>query len=223
MNLTRGFDLDPSCKLWLPFYAYGAEANKIYDQSGNNNHGTIAGATLSQYGGWGFDGVDDKVNPPGTLANYMSASTGTVLLWTRANAAATVINDFAYLHPALFTDLGTYTQITQGVIAEVDAIWACGFDGIRRSRAISYVPGVWKCIGWVHLGNKLYAYGNGTLEDSTDLGDIGDLSGGIQIGANYDNSVCFNGQIGEVLIFNRALSAVEIRNYYENTRRIYGV
>lgn len=44
MRIRRGFDLDPSCKLWLPFYKYGAEQPKIYDQSGNNNHGTITGA-----------------------------------------------------------------------------------------------------------------------------------------------------------------------------------
>jgi hypothetical protein len=44
MHLRKGFALDPSCKLWLPFCKYGSEQAKIYDQSGNNNHGTITGA-----------------------------------------------------------------------------------------------------------------------------------------------------------------------------------
>lgn len=44
MRLRRDFDLDSSCKLWFPFYKYGAEQSKIWDQSGNNNHGTITGA-----------------------------------------------------------------------------------------------------------------------------------------------------------------------------------
>lgn len=49
MRIQRGFDLDPSCKLWLPFYKYGAEQTKIWDQSGNNNHGTITGAVPASY------------------------------------------------------------------------------------------------------------------------------------------------------------------------------
>jgi hypothetical protein len=49
MRLQRGFDLDPSCKLWLPFYAYDKNVNKIYDMSGNNNHGAITGAQPAVY------------------------------------------------------------------------------------------------------------------------------------------------------------------------------
>jgi len=49
MRIRRGFDLDPSCKLYLPFYKYGAEQSKIWDMSGNNNHGTISGAIPSTY------------------------------------------------------------------------------------------------------------------------------------------------------------------------------
>jgi len=33
----------------------------------------------------------------------------------------------------------------------------------------------------------------------------------------------FNGYIGEILAFNRALSAQEVRNYFELTRYRYGV
>lgn len=38
------FGYDPSCKLYLPFYKYGGEQAKAWDQSGNNNHGAISGA-----------------------------------------------------------------------------------------------------------------------------------------------------------------------------------
>lgn len=41
--------LDPSCVLSLPFYQYGAEQTKIWDQSGKNSHGTITGATPATY------------------------------------------------------------------------------------------------------------------------------------------------------------------------------
>jgi len=40
----RGFDLDLSCKLYLPFYRYGAEQTRIVDMSGNENHGVITGS-----------------------------------------------------------------------------------------------------------------------------------------------------------------------------------
>lgn len=40
----RGFSLDPSCKIWIPFYRYGAEQSKSWDYSGNDNHGVITGA-----------------------------------------------------------------------------------------------------------------------------------------------------------------------------------
>jgi len=42
------FQLDPSCKLWLPFRRYGSEQSKIWDISGNNNHGIITGAVPAQ-------------------------------------------------------------------------------------------------------------------------------------------------------------------------------
>lgn len=45
----RGFALDPSCKLWIPAYKYGLEQAKWWDQSGNNNHGTISGAIPASY------------------------------------------------------------------------------------------------------------------------------------------------------------------------------
>src|SRR3972149_1944817 len=35
------------CKLYLPFYAYGGNQQKIWDISGNNNHATITGAVPS--------------------------------------------------------------------------------------------------------------------------------------------------------------------------------
>lgn len=40
----RPYPVDPSCVLHLPFYKYGAEQQKIWDISGNNNHGVITGA-----------------------------------------------------------------------------------------------------------------------------------------------------------------------------------
>ena len=49
MQIQRGFNLDPSCKLWLPFYTYDKNVNKVYDMSGNNNHGVITGAAPAAY------------------------------------------------------------------------------------------------------------------------------------------------------------------------------
>jgi len=37
------------CVLYLPFYRYGAQAQKIWDQSGQGNHGTITGAVPATY------------------------------------------------------------------------------------------------------------------------------------------------------------------------------
>lgn len=46
-RFARGFALDPSCVLYLPLYRYGAEQQKIWDQSSYGNHGTIVGAVPS--------------------------------------------------------------------------------------------------------------------------------------------------------------------------------
>ena len=88
MHLRKGFALDPSCKLWLPFCKYGSEQAKIYDQSGNNNHGTIVGAV--PYPG------NPQMTSVGSTFNRGDFTATNAFFWSSLNLSAFAGTDLGY-------------------------------------------------------------------------------------------------------------------------------
>ncbi len=169
--------------------------------------------------GEGFDGVDDYI----TIANSTSlnmSSNMTLLMWIR----------FAYPNTGggvqaakIDSDAnGWYLNRSVGT-----------FQFVNRNGGVATIQGSlvfptnqWSCIAFTKSGATGLWYLNG-IDNSgihTDLGSIGAGTTNLYInayeGGNYSLS---KNHTGEVLIFNRALSAQEIRDYHENTRRRYGV
>jgi len=64
------------CVLYLPFYAYGANAQKIWDMSGQGNHGVITGAV------------------PGTYPMLQPVASGSV---TKANMGISAVNGTSFV------------------------------------------------------------------------------------------------------------------------------
>ena len=110
-----------------------------------------------------------------------------------------------------------------GIYSSVIKISFWNTDGTRKDLESSFLPTVSE---WTHLCGtisegyiKLYV--NGILnETETYTGDLRTISTITTIG-NFDGSDFFNGSIDEVRIYNRALSADEIRNLYEQRDEIH--
>lgn len=215
------FDLDPSCVLCLVPEMIGA---KWLDISGKDNHGTISGATKTAKGRIGpafdFDGTNNYVE----VAANSSLDIGNVTaeVWCKSD-----ITDFSGGSRALFnkknTNSGTYILFTD--IATDKYVFSVRLDGSEGTgRSIvsnSVIDLIWHHVVGTYDGTILKMYIDGVLQTDTlsISGSINtDNSDILRIGRNPNNTGPWDGLIDEVRIFNKALSAIEIKNLYEMGR-----
>ena len=95
--------------------------------------------------------------------------------------------------------------------------WICAFRGNSGAGCITYDTNN----EWTHAvivysgGNKLDLYVNGVLEVNGGSTNFDTSQGYLSFGNNGESGEYFNGKIDEVMIFNRALSAEEVKNLYD--------
>jgi len=200
---------DVSQVLHLPFdYDDGSYAR---DRSGYGNHGTIYGATGTD-GKIGialsFDGVDDYVEVPYSTTLDLKTS-WTVEAWIKHRDVSTPIRQ-EYVRGIDTAGAAQYYMLLEAgtiLIAFYNSVygWYPLNSGFSPSNNIWYnVAGSWD-------GTTLRIYVNGELKNSGVPGFSPDKDLlKVRIGM-YDPSRPMNGPIDEVRIYNRALSAAEIR------------
>ena len=87
--------------------------------------------------------------------------------------------------------------------------------GITTQAASASTLNTWNLLTGTFEGNTSRLYLNGEFIASNTITDIATTSGGIRIGQQKSgNNRWFNGSIDDVRIYNRALSATEIRQLY---------
>lgn len=181
------------------------------DASGHGNTGTLAGAVWTSQGRFGgavsFDGsgwisVDDADSLD--LSNAMTLE--------------------AWLYPTA-VPTGWSTALMKEQPGEFDYVLYAGsplnqpnvfvYSGGEQGAAdVSGLPlNVWTHLAGTYDGNSLCLYVNGTLVASNAVsGSIAQSSGPLRIGGNAVWGEYFQGQIDEVRIYSRALSAAEIQS-----------
>ena len=195
--------------------AYGfdeASGTAVTDLSGQGNNGTITGATRTPSGKYGsalsFNGTSNLVTVPDAAS--LDLTTGmTVEAWVQPTALGNTWRTVAfketgnYYSYALYASSGTGVPSGNGLVGTTDA----------DVRAASSIP----VSGWTHLattydGNMLRIFVNGV--QSAQLLQIGSLTastGALRFGGNNIWSEWFQGQIDEVRVYNRALTAGQIQ------------
>jgi len=198
---------------WLFNEAGGGQA---FDLSGNGNTGTLVGDTHFVPGKFGsclnFDGDNDYVDTINSSSQDF-ASGFTLSAWVKpANTDSD--GRIIYRYDAASKDGYFLTQSSTGV-----GIW--GFyvlvnPTFDTALSNSAPTGNWQHIVGVRENDgtlKLYVDGVLQTNTGTMAGAI-DSNDGLRIGIDISNSRDFNGQIDNVMIFNRALSANEIQQLY---------
>jgi len=200
------------CALWLQMDE--RQGNTAYDLSGNNNHGTIYGAT------WGrgkigyclsFDGVDDYVNC-GADPSLNITDKLTVELWVK--------HDTVELQQMYLARWGEswYFQNLLGRRLELALIGAT--TAYRRT------PYYLTELGWHHIVGvydgtvpeaRIYYDAKRVDSDAESAGiippSLNPTTRPLLIG-NYQNNLWMDGLIDEVRIYNRVLSVKEIEAHY---------
>jgi fibronectin type 3 domain-containing protein len=196
--------------------AYGfdeASGTAVTDLSGLGNNGTITGATRTAAGKYGgaltFNGTSNLVTVP-DAASLDLTSGMTVEAWVQPTALGNTWRTVAfketgsYYSYALYASSGTGVPSGNGLVGTTDA----------DVRAASSIPtGAWTHLATTYDGNMLRIFVNGV--QSAQLLQIGSLTtstGALRFGGNNIWAEWFQGQIDEVRVYNRALTAAQIQS-----------
>ena len=192
-------------------YPFDGNADDI---SGNENHGTVYGAVLTEdrFGNpnsaYQFDGIDDYIQAPVNI-NPDVMPKMTMTAWVRADEASPV-------RQAISSDNGGFDRGIGVDCRSGSCRWLAfiGSGGVLGDRL--YVPGEWVFLAVVYNQDagtaKLYV-NDQVYEGSGVLGPGHDY---FRIGSNPSYGEYFSGVIDEVRIYNRALSDEEVQMLYSS-------
>jgi hypothetical protein len=186
------------------------------DHSGEGNDGTITGATYNVTGGYDgfgayeFDGDGDKIS---TSTFFDIGAEGTISTWFKLKETkrqGIIQNNYrplVYAH-----NIGRLEVYHSGATFSVR-----GDEYITPANTLSLNS--WQFVAYSWKNNDTYElYLNGTLlENGTVTGATSPGAGTLEIGT-YLSTNWFNGTIDEVMIWNRSLSAEEIKRLYKKRR-----
>ena len=208
--------LDPSS-----LKSYAGTGTSFYDLSGNSNHGTVINGAVystSLSGYFNFDGSNDYVNVPHS-SSINIADNFTVSFWSKQKTNTAQV------------PLSKYQSGVRGwVFVYNNTANLMSFDGRNQTgdgykNAESSVPaplGVWNHYTGVKSGVNMIIYQNGVATGSTTWSSAGDMttSSNMTVGSlnGTFHSAC---DIGQVLLYDRALSASEIKQNFDATKNKY--
>lgn len=199
----------------IAHYTYDGDAN---DQSGNGYNGTVNGATLTNdrygnaNGAYSFNGSDNYIN----ANNLVSYPTGdveiTYMAWVK----------IASSHTGNIISFGETIDNKRSSFLYEGGSNNLSYIGQNNDFRTSNVPviGEWTHVAVTKSGSTIIIYidgtevGQGTLANSSNI-TLQDLIIGANPGANNE---FFNGDIDEVRIYKKALSASDISTIYADEK-----
>lgn len=195
-------------------------SNDANNLTGNASNAALVngiGFTTSNLGYFSFDGTNDYMNIPTTLSLNASSFSSVVIFKLTTNADGNSLLNLNYLSPSsgylirqnasnniiVYTNNGTETSISSTATLSTNTVYHLCV--IQNSGVCSiYINGVL---------DKSASLSNPVLTSSNES-YIG-RRGGPSIGAYL------SGSVSQVQIYNRALSAAEVRQNYNSTKRRY--
>jgi beta-lactam-binding protein with PASTA domain len=201
---------------------------------GNTDDSSVVGATgairqaLRVPGKFGnglqFDGINDWVTVTDTTNSPLDLTTAmTMEAWVRPTSMSGWETVFMKERGAAGTGLLSYALYAHdGAPGGGGAVGPAGYarmnptltttdQGIRRTPAVALPLNVWSHLAVTYDGAQMRLYVDGVQVASRALtGSMAVSNNPLRIGGNNVSGEFFNGQIDEVRIYNRALSAAEI-------------
>jgi len=188
------------------------------DSSRYRNTGTLIGGPIWSDKGIKFDGVDDYVDA-GNAASLNITNAITVSTWVKPKMSAGLFQHIV----SKFGDTNQNGYLLQYQASDQKIYFVLRNIAVYNVGTNSAVSENWYHVVGVFDGTNLNIYLNGIKQAATTTGSIGNHSAiPLKIGMMGESNINpFNGSINEVRIYNRALSAAEIKRNYEATKHNY--
>ncbi len=210
---------------WWTFDGKDVVNGRALDKSGNANHGTLTNISTSTFyttgkigQGFRFDGTNDYITLSNTSAADMTTNNFTVSLWLKTNTTATTqyrliskrgSDGYEIYLGSGQNGLAAYCDTTGGGCLNDNNLGTASVRDMKWHHAVVVFDRSGNMTGYVdgNVGSSpssiSAAVGSMTVAQSL---MIGQYSNG---GGDY-----FNGSLDDVRVYNRALSATEIRQLY---------
>jgi hypothetical protein len=214
-SLNKGLVLD------MPLTTKHMKSSTVVsDRTPYGNDGTVAGAVVGS-DSTSFDGTDDYVDIQDS-DELDGTSTMSWSFWTKRDSYTTTGGIFAKYNNT--SNQRGYTITNDSRSSSTVLSFSNSEDGTTSNRVFTKT-GFFEDGDWVHgvvvfNSGSVDVYKNGELFDeltSTET-SIYNSSADLQIGGYTDASAYFDGDISNVKIWNRALSATEVKLLYEKGR-----
>jgi len=207
--------------------SYPGSGTNWFDLSGNNNHGVLTnGPTLNTGpgGGMSFDGVNDYVVMSSPVLTRPQSVPTTISYWVRP----TDLSGYRTI-AATYNEVNGWQTNLEPTTGRPGFSWvvAPNFIGLRSTTSLPVNSWSHVCIrydGTDKNGLSFFVNGIGptaTIDESitASLAEVNTAT--MSIGARPMVDLRHIGQLDDIRIYNRALSASEIRQLFEFKRRRY--
>jgi hypothetical protein len=208
------------------FNSYPIAGTTWYNINGNVSNGTLTnGPTFSSDGGGSivFDGVNDKV----TLTSYAYGNAVTLLAFIYPLSVNQLMTIFANggggTNSAFRFFLNSFNSNTRNILLEV----ANGTTTFSASDPARIVYNTWQQVGYVidkdTLAAQIYYNGSLTVNSTLSIANY-NTTAAASIGViTTTDGFPFKGNMGNVLMYNRALTPTEVEQNFNATRARFGV
>ena len=202
--------------------SYGGSGTTWSDLSGNGTDGTISGATHTSGtdGYFDFDGTDDYVETTSGWTNF-GTDPFTIEVWYKTSSASqyeTLVGN------APGGGTGTFQLDYNG--SNNLRFTTSTNSGEYVDSSISLSVGVWKQVVVVREGtgtNQFKIYSNGDLNTTGTFNVNLNSSAQLRIGRNRGGVYYYDGEISNVKVYTKALSATEVAQNFNALRGRYGI
>ena len=199
---------------------YATSATTAYDISGNYNNGTLTNGTkyVGDGGGsWSFDGTDDYIRVDSTI---LQDSGGTITVWFKP-----LIVPPTGFSAYIFSAFGSNSDRYYLVLNSNSSFSVCRGNPIVCIGGGTYTLNVWYSLTMVWDSTNFSRYLNGVQQGITTSYTASGTTNTFIIGGYTSplGTQVLNGNVGQVQIYNRALTATEISTIYNATKSRYGL
>jgi len=201
------------------YSSYRGTGTSITDLSGIGNTGTLINGPVFSSANAGilsFDGVDDHIDVPSITS---VSGDFTVGIWFYTTATADV-------YYKRLVDLDYVTGFWLGRNANTNS-WGGGIleSNLPYGIYLPFANGQWHYLVSIRSGTTHILYGDGTSSTTSNTVSSGNLSATRLFIAREPGSSAsyFNGNIAQVQIYNRALSATEVQQNYNALKQRFGL